>query len=144
MKLNPTSGVDKLLFGMKRPDVEKIYGAPDKEFVDDEQNIIWLYNSLRIRLTFYEDEDFRLGYLICAHPDLEYSGTKLIGQTVEGAKSVLSKLSGKWESESFDMTDNHFNEQSWLILQSEFGIVVKAELGVVAKNLDEFDWKFQV
>jgi hypothetical protein len=143
MKLTPTTGIDKLVFGMKRPDVEKIYGVPNKEFDDDEQNIIWLYNSLRCRLTFYEDEDFRLSYLICAHPELEFSGTKPIGAPVDAVKKSLSKSGGKWESESFDMTDNHFNEETWLILQAEFGVVVKVELGVVAKNLDDFDWKFK-
>ena len=142
MKLDPKTGIGPFIFGMKRPDVEKLSGKPDKSFSDEEENVIWLYHDTRCRLTFYADEDFRLGYIICAHPELEFGGNRLIGQNLGNAKAALSKIGGKWESESFDMTDNHFNEENWLILQSEFGAVTKVELGVVAKNLDDFDWKF--
>lgn len=143
MKIIPRHGADKLLFGMKQPDVQKIYGKPDKEFTDEDSNIIWLYNNQKLRLTFYQDEAFRLGYIICAHPDAELSGEKIIGRAVSEVKSALAaKGLQKWEYEDFDMAENLFNEENWLILQSEFGDVVKAELGVVAKNMDDFDWKF--
>ena len=58
MILNPKNGIDKLLFGMQQKDVEAIYGKPDKEFKDDDENIIYLYNKEKLRLTFYEDEKF--------------------------------------------------------------------------------------
>jgi hypothetical protein len=47
-----------------------------------------------------------------------------------------------WEIEDFDSTENHFNESNWLILQSEFGLVVKVEIGAIINDKDEFDWKF--
>lgn len=128
---------------MMRADVEKIYGKPSREFVDDDQNIIRLYDGQRFRLTFYEDEDFRLGYIITSHPDLELSGQKIIGANAEKLRQDLKKQFKAWETEMFDMTENHFNEENWLILQAEFGVVTKVELGVVAKNLDDFDWKFK-
>ena len=143
MKIIPKSGVDQLLFGMKRPHVEKIYGKPSREFIDDDQNIIWLYDTQRFRLTFYEDEDFRFGYIIASNPELELGGQNVIGTHAETLKQNLQKHFKAWESETFDMTENHFNEENWLILQSEFGVVTKVELGVVAKNLDDFDWKFK-
>ena len=142
MKIDLKSGIDKLRFGMKRPEVEKLYGKPDRKFDDDDGNAIYLYNPMRLRLTFYEDEDFRLGYLIGSHPDLEFGGTTLIGKSIDEVKRALQKQCKTWEGEEFDMTENHFNEENWIILQSEFGVVTKIELGVVAKNLDEFDWKF--
>ena len=142
MKLNLKSGIDKLLFGMKGPDVEKLYGKPDKKFADDDGNAIYLYNNQRMRLTFYEDEDFRLGYIISSNPYIELGGNAIIGAGIDTAKQALQKQCKTWETEQFDMTENHFNEENWLILQSEFGIVTKVELGVVAKNLDDFDWKF--
>jgi phosphatidylserine decarboxylase len=40
------------------------------------------------------------------------------------------------------LTENHFNEENWLILQSEFGRIVKVEIGAVIKNEEDFDWKF--
>ena len=61
MKVNSKSGIDKLLFGMKQKDVEVLYGKPNKQFKDEDENIIYLYNALKLRLTFYEDEAFRLG-----------------------------------------------------------------------------------
>jgi len=143
MKLQPKHGIDQLLFGMKRPDVEKIYGNPDREFTDDDGNIIYLYNAKRVRLTFYEDEDFRFGYVIGSHPDLEIGGNKLIGVETHNVKQSLQKQCKTWETEQFDMAENHFNEENWLILQTEFDTVTKVEIGVVAKNLDDFDWKFQ-
>jgi hypothetical protein len=143
MKVIPRSGIDQLLFGMKRPDVEKIYGTPNREFIDDDQNIIWLYNAQRFRLTFYEDEGFRLGYIIASNPELELSQEKVVGANIETLKEQLQKYFKAWESEVFDMTENHFNEENWFIFQSEFGVVTKIEMGVVAKTLDDFDWKFK-
>ena len=142
MKITLKSGIDQLLFGMRKADVEKRYGKPSRAFEDEDQNSIWVYNSERLRLTFYEDEDFRLGYIISSHPDLELAGQKLIGENVESLKTNLQKQMKSWEQEYFDMTENHFNEENWFILQSEFGVVTKIEMGVVAKNLDDFDWKF--
>ena len=46
-----------------------------------------------------------------------------------------------WEKENFDLAENYFNEENWLILVSEFNKIVKVELGCIIKN-DEFDWKF--
>ena len=142
MKIILKSGIDKLLFGMKRPDVELLYGKPNRSFEDEDQNNIWLYNEPKLRLTFYADEDFRLGYIIGAHDQLEIFGHRVIGTEVEKLKLDLQKQIKSWETETFDMTENHFNEDNWLILQSEFGAVTKVELGVVAKNIDDFDWKF--
>src|SRR5690606_126994 len=117
------------------------FGKPDRQFKDDEQNVIYLYNKQQWRLTFYEDEDLRLGYVISSNPGLELSGGAVIGKPIDSVKQGLEKHYKIWEVEDFDMTQNHFNEPNWLILQSEFGLVTKVEMGVVAKNLDDFDWK---
>ena len=143
MKINSKHGIDKLLFGMKQKDVETLYGKPDKTFKDDDQNVILLYNRQKWRLTFYEEDAFRMGYIICSHPELMLFDYKVIGSNVESVKKDLApKGIRSWEIEDYDLAENHFNEDNWLILQSEFGMIVKVELGVVAKNLDEFDWKF--
>jgi hypothetical protein len=49
----------------------------------------------------------------------------------------------KFEEESFDTITNYFNEDYWMILQAEYGEIVKVEIGAIIKNQDEFDWKFQ-
>ena len=143
MKIVLKYGIDKLLFGMKTADVNSIYGKPDAEFKDDEKNLIYVYHSYKWRLTFYQDEDFRLGYIICAHPELELAGHTIIGGKIETLKEKLKTENLKdWELEHFDITENHFNESNWLILQSEFGEVLRVEMGAMINDNDEFDWKF--
>ena len=144
MKINPQHGIDQLVFGMKQKDVEGIHGKPDKQFKDDDQNIIYVYNAPQLRLTFYEDEDFKLGYLIASHPELLLSDKKIIGSKPSEVKEMLAHKSFKtWELEDFDMTENHFNEANWIIPQSEFGKIIKVELGAVINDKDEIDWKFK-
>lgn len=141
MKINPKNGIDPLLFGMKQSDVIAIYGTPDKHFKDDDKNVIFLYNKEKLRLTFYEDEDFRLGYLITSNPDAVILDQKIIGRNVNDVKDALPFKT--WETEDFDSTENHFNESNWLILQSEFETVIRIELGAIINDNDEFDWKFK-
>ena len=142
MKINPKNGVDKLLFGMKQTHVEAIYGKPTKQFLDDDGNSIYLYFNEKLRLTFYEDEAFRLGYIITSNTEATLLDKKVIGKNVADLKSELPFTS--WEQENFDSTENHFNESNWLILQSEFGIIIRVEVGAIIKDNDEFDWKFKV
>jgi hypothetical protein len=143
MKINLKSGVGQLLFGMKEKDVKAIYGEPSRQFKDDDNNTIYLYNKEKIRLTFYADEDFKLGYLIAAHPDLELFSIKVLGQEWESLKKKLEEkgVSG-FERETYDSEDNLFNEANWIIFRVEFGEVIRVELGATINNKDEFDWKF--
>lgn len=141
MKINPKNGIDQLLFGMKQSDVIALYGNPDKQFEDDDTNIIFLYNDKKLRLTFYEDEQFRLGYLITSHADVTLLGQKIIGRNVQEVKNQLPFKS--WEIESFDSTDNHFNESNWLTLQSEYETIIRVEIGAIINDNDEFEWKFK-
>jgi hypothetical protein len=82
MTVNLKSGIDKLLFGMKQNDVIAIYGQPDKQYKDEDDNVIFAYNSQKMRLTFYQEEAFRLGYIVASHQDFEVLGKKLLAKTV--------------------------------------------------------------
>lgn len=141
MKVNPKNGIDQLLFGMQQKDVIAIYGSPDKEFEDEEQNIIFLYNKLQLRLTFYQDEAMKLGYMITSNPEVTLLDKKVIGLDVETIKKELPFKS--WEEEDFDSTENHFNESNWLVLQSEFGKIIRVEIGAIINDNDEFEWKYK-
>lgn len=140
MIINPKNGIDALLFGMKQKEVEALYGKPNKQFNDEDGNVIYLYNTIKLRLTFYEDEAFRLGYMITSNPELTILDSKPIGRDIEVVKNELPFKS--WEQEDFDSTENHFNESNWLILQSEFGQIIRVEIGAIINDKDEFDWKF--
>lgn len=144
MKINLKTGIDELIFGMTQKNVMAVYGEPDRQYKDDENNIIYLYNDKRIRVTFYEDEDMRMGYLICSHPDLELFGNRIIGRpTAEVQEEIIERGIKSWEVETFDSVDNVFNESNWLILQSEFEKIIRVEVGATINDNDEFDWKFK-
>ena len=92
-------------------------------------------------MTFYEDEDYRLGYIISSNTDLVLLDKKVIGRNVIEVKNELPFKS--WETEDFDSTENHFNESNWLILQSEFDEIIRVEIGAIINDNDQFDWKFK-
>jgi hypothetical protein len=145
MKINPKTGIDQLIFGMKQKDVKALYGNPDKQYEDEDSNIIYLYNDKKMRLTFYEDEDFRFGYVITSHPDAELFSEKIIGKSWQETEKLLTDKNIKsLEKENFDSVDNYFNESNWMIFQVEYNEVIRFELGAVFnEKADEFDWKFK-
>lgn len=143
MEIKPKHGIDKLVFGMQEPDVIHVYGKPNQSFEDEDGNRITTYNKHKMRLTFYADEGFRLGYLICADRDLTYSSISLIGRKCADVHKELRAIGlTKWTHENYDTIENWFNEDQWLILQTEFDEIVKVELGAMIER-DEFDWKFK-
>lgn len=143
MKINLKNGIDKLLFGMKQKDVEAIYGKPDRNFKDEDENQILVYNKLKLRLTFYQEEDFKLGYIVASSADLELFGNKIIGKKInEVKKDLVSNNISKFTQEEYDTFENYFNEENWIIFQTEFHEVVKFEIGAIINAKDEFDWKF--
>jgi hypothetical protein len=141
MEVNLKNGIDKLLFGMKQKDVVSIYGKPNRQFEDEDANLIYLYNEEKLRLTFYADEEYRLGYIISSNPNLQILNQKVFGLNCEQVKNILPFKN--WEVENFDATTNHFNESNWLIFQSEFDLVIRVELGAIINDKDEVDWKFK-
>lgn len=141
MKVNLKNGIGDLLFGMKQKDVEAILGKPNKQFLDDDKNVIYLYNNQKLRLTFYEDENFRLGYIITSNPEATVLDKKVIGKNIDDVKNSLPIKD--WDTEDFDSTTNHFNESNWLIFQTEFGQVIRIELGAIINDNDEIEWKFK-
>ena len=52
MKINLKNGIDKLLFGMKQNDVIALYGKPNRNYKDEDDNLIFAYNAQKMRLTF--------------------------------------------------------------------------------------------
>ncbi|AWG25626.1 hypothetical protein [Flavobacterium kingsejongi] len=144
MKINPKTGIDKLIFGMKQEDVTKLYGKPSRTYKDEEENIIYLYNDKKLRITFYTEEDLKLGYIIASDPSLQLFDKKIIGRNItEVQEELKAKGLTKWEKEDFDTYENFFNEAHWTILQTEFNEVIKVEIGAVFNDKDEFDWKFK-
>ena len=144
MKLNPKNGLDELIFGMQQKDVVSIYGKPDKDFNDDEGNKILLYYSKKLRLTFYEDEGFKLGYIISSNEELTFLDKKMINSDVLEYKNYLIEKGIKqWEIDEFDSTENYFNDNNWMTLQSEYRKIIRVEIGAVFNENDEMQFKFK-
>lgn len=141
MIVNLKNGIGDLLFGMKQKDVEAILGKPNKQFLDEDKNMIFVYYNEKLRLTFYEDENFRLGYMITSNPEATVLGKKVIGKNIDEVKNSLPIKD--WETEDFDSTTNHFNESNWLIFQTEFEQIIRVELGAIINEKDEIEWKFK-
>lgn len=143
MKINLKNGIDKLLFGMKQNDIVALYGKPNRSYKDEDENSILVYNAPKMRLTFYQEEDLKLGYIVASSPDLELFGQKVIGKKIGEVKNHLASQGiTKFTQEAFDTFENYFNEDHWFILQTEFDEVVKFEIGAIINAKDEFDWKF--
>jgi hypothetical protein len=128
---------------MKQTDVTAIYGKPDRNYKDEDDNVIFAYNKLKMRLTFYQEESLKLGYIVASSSDLDLFGNKVIGKKINDIKKELaSKGIIKFTQEEFDTFENYFNEDNWIIFQTEFDEVVKFEIGAIINQKDEFDWKF--
>jgi hypothetical protein len=144
MKINLKHGIDQLVFGMKQNDVIAIYGKPNRNYKDEDDNVIFSYNTLKMRLTFYKDEDFKLGYIVASSSEMKLFENKVIGKKISDVKSQLTtKGITKFTQEEFDTFENYFNEENWIIFQTEFDEVVKFEIGAIINDKDEFDWKFK-
>lgn len=143
MNINPKNGVGDLLFGMKQQHVMAMLGKPDKQYTDEEKNVVYLYNKHKIRLTFYEEEEFRLGYIVISDPEAVLFDRKVIGGNPKEIQSELPQKAFKtWEAAEEDGVVSYFNEDNWLMLIAEFDEITKVEVGAIFNDNDEFDWKF--
>lgn len=141
MEIKLKHGIGKLVFGMKPKDVVAILGLPNKQFLDEDKNKIYQYNHEKLHLTFYEDEDFRLGYIVSASENLKLFDKKIINQNISEIQKSLEADALKFVLEDFDTFEHYFNEDNWLILSVEFSEITKVEIGAIIKD-DEFVWKF--
>ncbi len=143
MELKTAYGVGKILFGMKPKDVENELGKPSQTFKDDDGNQIYVYNDLRLRLEFYDDEENRLALIATSSPLSTVNSKTVINETFAEVKLLFDpKGNCAWEVEIEDITTRHFCEDNWTTVDVEFGKISKIEIGALIKN-DEFQWKFK-
>ncbi len=144
MEIKLKYGIDNLLFGMKEQDVIKILGKPDSSYKDEDENVVFIYNSRKLRLTFYKEEDFRLGYMTTSNSMVKLFNTSLIGKNWSEVYLILEKNKVKYfESDTTEGILSYFNEENWLFFHLDYNEIVKIELGAVFKEKeDDFDWKF--
>lgn len=142
MKLLPKKGTNQLTFGQSRSEVADIYGPPDREMVDQENDneIVWEYTEQKLRLTFYPEEAGRLGYIRSSNPQLEIDGLSIIDRKVEEVLNHIEPNRAAWEKDDYDFFTTYFYEPVWLTLNVEFERVTHVELGVAFGDDDAFLW----
>ena len=143
MEIKPEIGIGELKFGMKPSDVKNLLGNPDYEKVeqDDENKLNLVYNTERLRLTFYESENNRLGYIITSNSNLTFNGIKIINSKIDYVKNEVFKIIiKKWEIEDYHSFISHFEEKYWLTLHSEFETVTNFEIGVPFGSDEDYKW----
>ena len=143
MEIKLKYGIDNLLFGMKEQDVTKILGKPDTQYKDEEENVVFMYNTRKLRLIFYKEENFRLGYMTTTNPIVKLFNTTVIGKNWSDVFSVLEKNKVKsFETDTVEGMISYFNEENWLFFHVDYNEIVKIEVGAVFSDKDEFDWRF--
>lgn len=143
MEIKPKIGIDNLKFGMSQKEMFEVLGSHDRKRVDqdDDEQLLLEYFSLKLRLTVYLNEKFRLGYMRTSNPDLTFNGHKIIGSDIEFAKNeIFGEIIKDWEIEEYDFFITHSNDEFWLTLDVEYGTVTNVELGVTFKNEEEYNW----
>lgn len=144
MEVRLKFGLDQLLYGMKQTNVEQIYGKADFQFFDEDENVVLVYNKLKAKLTFYADEDFKLGYITTSNNELTFFGSSVLGKSKSEVLELFkaNKIE-KWETEIVEGEEMLFNEDNWVFLYFDYNELIKIEIGAVFNNQDEFDWKFK-
>lgn len=143
MKITPFVGIDKLIFGMKKTNVIEIYGLPSRQHTDEDGNLIYIYHNPKFALSFYADADFRLGYIVAANSDLVLYNHNVIGKATDLIPTFIpNSKPNDWILEAYDTVETHQNMDYWLTFQTEFGEVVKVELGANISDEDEYDFRF--
>lgn len=143
MELKPKIGIDNLVFGMTETQVKEILGNPDRKFeINDmgDNEVVLEWREKMLRLTFYKNENDRFGYLRTMNPELTFNGSKIMNLQSDIVKEKVFSEFKEWDTNEFDFLTNYFNDDNWLCLNCEYGIVLDLEMGVPFKNDEEYDW----
>lgn len=128
---------------MTQKDILEVLGIPDRKVFDqdDDEQLLLEFNKLKLRLTFYLNEQNRLGYMRTSNPNLTFNGKKIIGSKVDFAKKeIFGGIVDEWEVEEYDFFITHSNEEVWVTLNEEFGEVSVVEVGVTFSDGENYDW----
>ncbi len=142
MEVKVKFGIDNLLFGSSKESVEKTLGKYDKKYPDEDGNIKFQYNKLKLTLTFYKEADFKLAYVQCSSDEITLLGKKVIGKDTESVMHFLKQSNiTDFEYEDYDTFETYTNEDNWLVLNVEYGEVNEIEIGVIINDNDEYEWQ---
>jgi hypothetical protein len=142
MEIKLGTGIGEITFGKKEAEIIAILGEPDKMFTseDEEEELIYQYNKQKLRLTFYNEEEGRLGYISCGNPALTFEGKHLIGEPVTKVTDEVLKDLNEWNVENYDYFDTYLNEEKWIVLTVDYDVVMEVDFGVILDEDEEYIW----
>jgi hypothetical protein len=112
MEIQLGKGIGKLKFGMSQSDVESILGLPDRIQMEAENdnNLITDYNEIKIRVTYYKDEDNKFSFIRCKNKNLTYNGFPIIDVNLNKLKNeIFNQNIDNWKIEEYGSFTSHFN-----------------------------------
>jgi hypothetical protein len=149
MKIELGRGLDQVLFGKSREEVEKILGvASEKEslFLDEEENNeldTWHYDNVDVSLGFEEEEDYKLVTISVGNSEVTLYDKPVLGLSKEEFSELLiSNGNEKPEIEALDIDGNigvfidNYHCKFWL----EDNQIIEFEFGPFFKDDDSYEW----
>lgn len=132
-------------FGMNRKNVKLLFGKPDEIKPvedDDDQREEWVYNSKRLTLRFYdnEDENGKVAEISSENKDLTLNGVLLFNKPIDELKNfIIQEFKCDVEETDYGCFKILFFEDIWLELQCTYNTVQTVNWNVLIKE-DSYIW----
>lgn len=121
-------GYGGILFGMTQNDVSKILGNPDKIITSRDDGVEWIYNSLKIKLFFGNEENERLYSIEVFHKEADYLSHTIIGMSLNDFRHFMESEGYKsFEYESYDYFETIYCDPLNTTFTVEFGKISSFE-----------------
>jgi len=132
MTIKPGIGINNLKFGMNEKQILNLIGKPTKIILDEDdedKNPVYQYDGLKLRLTFYNEYDGKLGYIRVSNPKIKINEKPIIGIKIEDVFNSYGLKKEDWNEELYFTFNCYFNENKWTTLNEEYGVVTDIEFG---------------
>jgi hypothetical protein len=142
MEIHLQKGIGEIRFGMNRTEVEQLIGKADVEKLDSEDpnELIWEFNDLKLRLTFYESENYRMVYIRGSHSNMRLNNQTFIDQKIDTVLSKVDSGLDAWEVDDQDLFTAYFNEKNWFNFNVEYQRITDFEMGVPLDSEENYLW----
>jgi hypothetical protein len=132
MKVKTGIGIDDIKFGFTEKEVLDLIGEPTLILIDEEdedENRVYQYNDSKMKLTFYNEYNGKLGYVRTANPNIKINGQPIIGIEIDEVIKSYGLKKRDWNKEHYFTFNSYFNEKIWTTLHEEYGVVTDIEFG---------------
>ena len=141
MRIDLGRGIENVLFGATKQQVVKLWGDPDKDYVDESGDQCLAYFSRKVALRFERAQNFKLTWVECANPETELLGENAFKLSIDELTYKIETRSAE-EPETFEhgWLETFFYAEDWLELQLQFGTLSALNFGVFYDVQDRPLW----